>query len=69
MEWLCAGAAIWVVLAIVGLLALAGLVIVLVKLGVIVHYAAKPEAPDVAGDYDLGESREVGEEGAGSGHE
>lgn len=57
MEWLCAGAVIWVALAIIGLITLAGLIVLLVKLGVIVHYAAKPEPQDASGDYTLGESR------------
>lgn len=56
MEWLCAGAVIWVALAVIGLVALAGLIALLIKLGVIVRYAAKPEAQDT-GDYTLDESR------------
>lgn len=56
MEWLCAGAVIWVALAIVGLIALAGLVLLLVKLGVIVHYAANPEPQEMFGDYTLADS-------------
>ncbi len=63
MEWLCAGAVIWVALAIVGLIALAGLVFLLVKLGVIVHYAAKPEPQDTAGDYTLADSSAPGQSG------
>lgn len=57
MEWLCAGAVIWVALAIIGLLALGGLIVLLVKLGVIVHYAAKPEPRDTSADYGLDDSR------------
>ncbi len=57
MEWLCAGAAIWVILAVIGMLALAGLIVLLVKLGVIVHYAAKPEPPDASANYALDDSR------------
>lgn len=57
MEWLCAGAVIWVALAIIGLIALAGLIVLLVKLGVIAHYAAKTEPQDASGDYTLDESR------------
>lgn len=56
MEWICAGAVIWIALAIIGLFALAGLILLLIKLGVIVHYAAKPEPPDIGG-YTLDESR------------
>lgn len=56
MEWLCAGAVIWVALAVVGLIALAGLIVLLVKLGVIVHYASKPQPQDT-GDYTLDDSR------------
>lgn len=62
MEWICTGAALWVLLAIVGLLGLAGLVVVLLKLGVIVHYATKPEDSEAGGDYDLGQSKQLGEE-------
>ena len=69
MEWICAGAGLWVFLAVVGLLALAGLVVLLLKLGVIVHYAAKPEEPDTHGDYNLRQSREMNEEGAEADHE
>jgi|GEM_PF-1720664 hypothetical protein len=52
MEWLCAGAVIWVALAVIGLVALAGLIFLLVKLGVIVHYATRAEPQDT-GDYTL----------------
>lgn len=55
MEWLCAGVVIWAALAVVGLIALAGLIVLLVKLGVIVHYATKPE-PQSTGDYALDDS-------------
>lgn len=57
MEWLCAGAVIWVALVVIGLVALAGLIVLLVKLGVIVHYAAKPEPQDMSADYRLDDSR------------
>ncbi|GAB4405206.1 MAG: hypothetical protein Kow00123_17300 [Anaerolineales bacterium] len=62
MEWLCAGAVIWVALAVIGLVALAGLLFLLVKLGVIVHYAAKPEPQDT-GDYSLSDSHAPDETG------
>jgi hypothetical protein len=35
--------------------------LVLIKLGVIAHYALRDEAPD-QGDYELDQSREAGEE-------
>ncbi len=69
MEWICAGAGLWVFLAVVGLLALAGLVILLLKLGVIVHYAAKPEDSGSDVDYDLHQSREADEKGTEPDHE
>ncbi|MDH7488144.1 MAG: hypothetical protein QHH80_01380 [Anaerolineae bacterium] len=62
MEWLCAGAAIWVALAVIGLIALAGLILLLVKLGVIVHYATKPE-PQETSDYTLADSHAPDETG------
>ncbi len=50
-------------MAIVGGAALVGLVVLLLKLGVIVHYATKPEPPDTARDYSLDESHESRQEG------
>jgi hypothetical protein len=49
--------AIVVVSAFAATAILAGLVIALVKLGVIAHYAVKPEAPADAGDYSLDQSQ------------
>lgn len=57
MEWLCAGSALWIVLTVGGLLALGGLIILLVKLGVIAQYATKPEPSDSSGDYMLENSK------------
>jgi len=62
MEWICAGAALWLFLAVLGLLVLTGLVVLLVKLGVIVHYAAKPQDSEVGAEYELNQSKDMGEE-------
>jgi uncharacterized membrane protein len=63
MEWICAGSVFWIVLTIVGLLAAAGLVFLLIKLGVIFHYASKPKPTDESSDYALDESKESKAEG------
>jgi len=57
MEWLCAGTGLLVLLSVGGLLALGGLVLLLIKLGVIVRYATTPEPQDLSGDYALDGSR------------
>jgi len=62
VEWLCAGAVIWVALAVIGLIALAGLIVLLVKLGVIAHYWTRAE-PQNTGDYTLGDSHAPDETG------
>ena len=68
MEWLCAGTALWVVLSVAGLLVLGGLIILLIKLGVIVRYATTPEPQDLASDYNLEESKaSTPEEGQNAG--
>lgn len=49
-----------------GLLAgVGGLILLLIKLGVIAQYATRDESPDTA-SYSLDESREAGEAGPGS---
>jgi hypothetical protein len=53
MELLCAGSALWIALTVGGLLALGGLIILLIKLGVIAKYATSPEPSDSSGDYTL----------------
>lgn len=63
MEWACAGTLLWVILALAGGAALIGLVVLLLKLGVILHYATKPEPQDTARDYSLDESHESRQEG------
>jgi len=53
---------LWLILVMLAVLvvALAIGAVVLLKLGVVAHYLAKPENPqDELGDYDLNESREV----------
>jgi hypothetical protein len=57
MEWLCAGTGLLVLLSVGGLLALGGLVLLLIKLGVIVRYATTPEPQDLSGDYALDGSK------------
>jgi hypothetical protein len=48
--------------ALVALLVVLGIgAVVLVKLGVLAHYAVKEEVPD-QGDYDLDQSQEAGQE-------
>jgi len=63
MEWICAGSALWIALAIGGLLAAAGLVFLLIKLGVIFHYASTPKPTGESGDYALDESKAIKAEG------
>jgi hypothetical protein len=57
MEWLCAGTVVWVALALLGLLALGGLILLVIKLGVIVRYATTPEPQDLSSEYTLEESK------------
>jgi hypothetical protein len=57
VEWLCAGTVLWIALPVIGLLLLGGLILLLIKLGVIVRYATTPEPQDLASDYALEESK------------
>jgi hypothetical protein len=64
MESICFSVA--VVALGLGLLAgVGGLILVLIKLGVIAQYATREEPPDTA-SYGLDESREAGKAGPGS---
>ena len=57
MECLCTGTMLWIALTVGGLLAMGGLIVLLIKLGVIAKYATRPEPPDSSGDYTLDESK------------
>ena len=57
MECLCTGTLLWIALTVGGLLAMGGLILLLIKLGVIAKYATKPEPKDSSDEYTLDESK------------